>query len=60
MSDGTTVNSSEPITLLCMTQLAGVEFGRGKEGGELIVGEDISDLRRGLDSDETELPASDL
>ncbi|CAL5870073.1 uncharacterized protein PFLUO_LOCUS4307 [Penicillium psychrofluorescens] len=68
MSDGTTVNGSEPITPVSMTRFVDVEVGRGKnrrriDSGigilteeDLLEDEDISNLRRGLDSDDIELP----
>lgn len=71
MSDGTTVMGSEPITPVSMTRFVDVEMGRGKnrrrmDSGvgiltedELLAREDVSDLRRGLDSD-IDLPTSDL
>lgn len=70
MSDGTTVMGSEPITPVSMTRFVDVEIGRGKnrrrmDSGigiltedELLADEDISDLRKGLDSD-IDLPTSD-
>ena len=71
MSDGTTVAGSEPITPVSMTRFVDVEVGRGKDRRridsgvgilteeEILESEDISDLRRGLDSD-IDLPTSDL
>ncbi|KAJ5095849.1 hypothetical protein NUU61_005205 [Penicillium alfredii] len=71
MSDGTTPTGSEPITPVSMTRFVDVEVGRGKnrrrmDSGigilseeELLEREDISELRRGLDSD-IDLPTSDL
>jgi hypothetical protein len=62
---------SEPITPVSMTRFVDVEFGRGKNrrrmdsgigiltGEELLKDDDVSDLRRGLDSD-IDLPATDL
>ncbi|KAJ5602024.1 hypothetical protein N7510_011558 [Penicillium lagena] len=72
MSDGTTVNGSEPITPVSMTRFVDVEAGRGKnrrrvDSGigilteeDLLEDEDISNLRRGLDFDDIDLPTSDL
>jgi septal ring factor EnvC (AmiA/AmiB activator) len=72
MSDATTMGcGSEPVTPVSMTRFVDVEFGRGKNrrrmdsgigiltGEELLKDDDVSDLRRGLDSD-IDLPATDL
>ncbi|KAJ5684464.1 uncharacterized protein N7477_000809 [Penicillium maclennaniae] len=71
MSDGTTVIGSEPITPVSMTRFVDVEMGRGKNRrridsgigilteNDLLEDGNISDLRKGLDSD-IDLPTSDL
>lgn len=72
MSDGTTVNGSDPVTPVSMTRFVDVEMGRGKNRRRMDSGigiltdddlleneDDLSELRRGLDSD-IDLPTSDL
>jgi len=70
MSDGTTIAGSEPITPVSMTRFVDVECGRGKDRrrmdsgvglltNEDILNDDVSDLRRELDSD-IDLPTLDL
>lgn len=72
MSDGTTVMGSDPVTPVSMTRFVDVEMGRGKNRRRMDSGigiltedellgndDDISELRRGLDSD-IDLPTSGL
>lgn len=72
MSDGTTVVGSDPVTPVSMTRFVDVEMGRGKNRRRMDSGigiltedellendDDLSELRRGLDSD-IDLFASDL
>lgn len=72
MSDGTTVMGSDPVTPVSMTRFVDVEMGRGKNRRRMDSGigiltedellennDDISELRRGLDSD-IDVPTSDL
>ncbi|KAJ5232296.1 hypothetical protein N7468_005252 [Penicillium chermesinum] len=67
MSDGTTVNGSDPITPVSMTRFVDVECGRGKDRRrmdsgvgilteDLLESEAMSDLYQGLNS-EPDLPA---
>lgn len=68
MSDGTTVNGSDPITPISMTRFVDVEYGRGKDrrrldsgvgmltGQELLECDELLDIRRELDS-EPDLPS---